>query len=978
MSPATVALSGTSIDLASRVTGGTLYAASGSMYQYSAGGAGALAAMSPATVAAGTTPYYLAMRSLGPAPADLRAVPALSTTGTLTWKVSFNRPVTGLAAGDFSLGAAAGSWAVTGVTGSGAGPYTVTATGTGTGTETLTMASGAVADPAGNTGPQVTTAASSVAVTAGSVLPTIPATSRVGLAQAGTAGTWVGADNTYAYQWQVADSDLGPWTNATGTGNATLTYTPVAGDAWKRIRLKVTATNAAGSTDAVAVSGLVQVAPQLLVANAGSATVGRYPIAVDGSLGTTTTIAAGTGTKYPVVTPDGAFAYVINTTAATISQYSVDSAGALTALSGTAPAVGADARHIVITPNGRFVYVSNGSANTISQFVRGGDGQLASITTAIAAGSGTTGLMVNPAGTVLYAASRTGNQLIRYSINQSTGALTQLGTTTVATDPTFGAITPDGACLFVASNSSGKVSAFSIAGDGALTAGTVTTVTSAQGVAISADGGSLYVNTWASPGVVQQYTIGASCALTAKSPPSVAVQNSSYPGVLGVNGQALYVPNSASNTISQFSRVAGTGVVSPMTPATVANGSTTFGLALLPSAPGVALIQQVPALGNAAALSWKVTFNRPVTGVEASDFSLGGAAGSWSITGVTGSGAGPYTVTAAGTGAGTETLTLAAGSVTDPAGTTGPAVARSAVATSISGASSLPTIPATVRVGLSSTGTAGTWVGEGAATSYQWEVSADGATGWTNAAGAGATTLTFTPAAADAYKFVRLTVTATNAAGSSTASSTTSFVTMPDLLVASNTGGNSVSVLPIGSGGLLAAGTTTTGLNSPRHPDATPDGRFLYVPNFGATTVSQYAVSDTGTLTALSAVFGTGPAVAINEYVGQTYNDAANAIASSGQSAVISSRFGTFLPTGACIVSGSRSASFLDSGGNSTSKVLLDLNCNYMFALPGVPGNSLGSPEGRTARAAAEEQYAEQQAKLKAEAEAQAAAEASG
>jgi hypothetical protein len=133
-----------------------------------------------------------------------------------------------------------------------------------------------------------------------------------------------------------------------------------------------------------------------------------------------------------------------------------------------------------------------------------------------------------------------------------------------------------------------------------------------------------------------------------------------------------------------------------------------------------------------------------------------------------------------------------------------------------------------------------------------------------------------------------------------------------------------------------------------------------------------------GTLTALSAAFGTGPAVATNEYVGQTYNDAANAIASSGQSPVISTRFGTFLPTGACIVSGSRSASFLDSGGNSTSKVLLDLNCNYMFALPGVPGNSLGSPEGRTARAAAEEQYAEQQAKLKAEAEAQAAAEASG
>ena len=133
-----------------------------------------------------------------------------------------------------------------------------------------------------------------------------------------------------------------------------------------------------------------------------------------------------------------------------------------------------------------------------------------------------------------------------------------------------------------------------------------------------------------------------------------------------------------------------------------------------------------------------------------------------------------------------------------------------------------------------------------------------------------------------------------------------------------------------------------------------------------------------GATTAMVALFGSGSAAAINDYVGQTYNDAATAISQGGQTPVISTRIGSFLPTGACIVNGSRTASFLDSSGNNTSKVLLSLNCNYTFALAGVPGNSLGSPEGRAARAAAEQQYAEQQAAAQAEADAAAQAAAGG
>lgn len=130
---------------------------------------------------------------------------------------------------------------------------------------------------------------------------------------------------------------------------------------------------------------------------------------------------------------------------------------------------------------------------------------------------------------------------------------------------------------------------------------------------------------------------------------------------------------------------------------------------------------------------------------------------------------------------------------------------------------------------------------------------------------------------------------------------------------------------------------------------------------------------------ALLAVFGSGTAGAINEYDGQTYSEAANAIAQSGGSPKISSKIGSFLPTSQCVVTGSHNASFLDSSGNSSGNVvLLDLNCNYMFALPGVPGNSLASPEGKEAHDAAVQKAQEAQAAQQAAADEQAAAQSAG
>ncbi len=118
-----------------------------------------------------------------------------------------------------------------------------------------------------------------------------------------------------------------------------------------------------------------------------------------------------------------------------------------------------------------------------------------------------------------------------------------------------------------------------------------------------------------------------------------------------------------------------------------------------------------------------------------------------------------------------------------------------------------------------------------------------------------------------------------------------------------------------------------------------------------------------GAAAASFAMFGSGVASAINEYAGQTYADASQAISQAGQSATIATRVGSFLPTDQCMVTGSRTADFLDSSGtNAGGRVLLYLNCNNSFAAAGVPGNSVGSPEGRQAYSDYQEKLAEAQA----------------
>ena len=68
------------------------------------------------------------------------------------------------------------------------------------------------------------------------------------------------------------------------------------------------------------------------------------------------------------------FAYVANAGSSTISQYTVGSSGALTAMATASIATGTTPYSVTVDPTGHYVYVANYLSGTVSQYVVGSSG----------------------------------------------------------------------------------------------------------------------------------------------------------------------------------------------------------------------------------------------------------------------------------------------------------------------------------------------------------------------------------------------------------------------------------------------------------------------------------------------------------------------------------------------------------------------------------------------------------------------------
>lgn len=116
---------------------------------------------------------------------------------------------------------------------------------------------------------------------------------------------------------------------------------------------------------------------------------------------------------------------------------------------------------------------------------------------------------------------------------------------------------------------------------------------------------------------------------------------------------------------------------------------------------------------------------------------------------------------------------------------------------------------------------------------------------------------------------------------------------------------------------------------------------------------------------AASALLG-GAVASADDYAGQTYSDASSAASDSGKTVVVAARTGDKLSQDDCIVERSQTAPFTgaNDGAHVSDTVQFYLNCNGGYATATTPGSSMGSPEGREAKAAADEAAAEEEQEL--------------
>ena len=233
------------------------------------------------------------------------------------------------------------------------------------------------------------------------------------------------------------------------------------------------------------------------------------------------------------------YVYVASNGAGEVFQYGVDGTGALSPLSQPTVAAGDAPLAVAVSPNARWVYVM--SSTSVGQFDLGRDGLLAPMTTptvpmtAPCCGDVTPGaLAVSPDHSSVYLVNGLGS-VAQYDVGDN-GGLSPKNPAFIPVDPPFS----DPGVSRVAS-----------------------------AITVSPDGRSVYVPSYgmtpANPNLqpyVSQFDVGAGGTLSPKNPPTVPGDVHPAGVAVSPDGDALYVANSGSDTVSQFDVDATDGTLS--------------------------------------------------------------------------------------------------------------------------------------------------------------------------------------------------------------------------------------------------------------------------------------------------------------------------------------------------------------------------------------------------------------------------------
>ena len=241
---------------------------------------------------------------------------------------------------------------------------------------------------------------------------------------------------------------------------------------------------------------------------------------------------------------------------------------------------------------------------------------------------------MDPAGNFLFVGTRGENSVQVFSINQSTGALTEVPGSPFdsgGSDAYETEIHESGKFLYVSNAQSGTIGQFSIAGTGALTpiGSPVETLGSPLHLGISTTGKFLYAAVSSEGYIIQGYSVNSSTGALTELPGS-PFNSGNCPGALETDfsGQFLIVPNTCDDTVSVFKIDQTTGALTEVNGSPFATGEspTNFAEAHIGTQTYIGVNNAISA--NISVYTFNTTAGA-LTPVSGSPFGLGLNAPSW-------------------------------------------------------------------------------------------------------------------------------------------------------------------------------------------------------------------------------------------------------------------------------------------------------------------------------------------------------------
>src|SRR5438445_1346363 len=266
------------------------------------------------------------------------------------------------------------------------------------------------------------------------------------------------------------------------------------------------------------------------------------------------------GVHNPPPTPGNAFVFTANAGGNSISGFSNDSTGSLTAVPGSPFSSPGQPFGLAAMPNNAFLYVSSFQNAQVTGFsINSTTGTLTPLgCPAALTGSQPLKIAINPAGTLLFTANQAGS-VSGFAINTGTGCLTAISTT--ATDSVARGLTIDGTGQFLyVVTGGGGIDLFIINTNGTLTRQVIGGFDSATGtmlavkavpnlnVLIATDGGST--------NNLRTFIINTTTGSLTPIIVTVAGSSPANPSAIAVNLPAssttppFYVANTASNNLT--------------------------------------------------------------------------------------------------------------------------------------------------------------------------------------------------------------------------------------------------------------------------------------------------------------------------------------------------------------------------------------------------------------------------------------------